>query len=619
MATFSRNTILATNGNLPIKPSGEPIFDTDGGLLVMNGEIAVFNPKTGVTMDAAAIATADKVAVAVGVGSHLGLAEDIRFIGPERTDLCTANICGNVTSPSCGIPQVKDLFFSIDTDKNRDIFSFQVFLDDNYVRSNYDCNEPAMYPFSVALDDVTCDTCEGGLDEAELTCKIAAAINNTHKIKDPTKLTRFINSGYVDQYQPFRALPLYKKDSADGANNTIKKFCLSLSDDSCENCAYLSGITGITIGNDTTTFVGTTDPKDSTKSLPSQVKRIVSEINKALEPTGGGAVLQRGLGNCCEYMIEVSTCVPSVVLTSDGGDISPTEEYNPFNTVYVEKECKSCNSSLSGTDFVSGVRLYVDPVEVDCLCDLPPNIPALNYYGRTIEIHPVGDGWDCGSFLEVETCAQELPEGFGYYYSDQAHYKQHNGGSGRDFKYYNYHVGDIGLPDETSRARLAPLGIDCNETYCITDMIISVESKARFSNSRHYSNTEHAVLLIPEKDQVTKDSWHEVLEALKGRGVCCNTMTSVCGRVVSDKVNVSTTVGVAATYDVSANDDITCNAGAITYELVAGSETNATVTNSGATFSITATQEGNWEFAYRAYCDGDLVGTATVRGHAIPA
>jgi len=109
----------------------------------------------------------------------------------------------------------------------------------------------------------------------------------------------------------------------------------------------------------------------------------------------------------------------------------------------------------------------------------------------------------------------------------------------------------------------------------------------------------------------------------------------LCGGVETDTATVSgpitpiadavddnagtLTSGTATAYDVSGND-VPCNFGATTtYALVAGSETNCTVTGTGPNFDITPTAPGAFSFDYNILCDGNVADTATVTGTGAPA
>lgn len=505
MSTYNRLSYLASTGDLAVnnaKVSGDPVFtgSATAPYNVLGGEIVVFNPRANEILDDSDIATADYVSVAVGVGPEGQLAKELRYIGGEDFNLCDFEMTGTVGAPVCGYPQILNIFF--DGTTCEDAATIMFLLDDSLVRSRYNFNELAKYIFTANPPCTDCSSCTPADNGDAIRDSFVDQINAKPQ-DNPFTLSHFQNRDITHLYQPFRAMKLY--DQAD----SFKTFCLSLQDDTCENCAYVQGITGITLDGQTTDFTYTVDPGDDTRTLKSQMERVVELINDALGDDGY-AYLTKGIGGCCPYSIAISTTIASVVLTTEDGDITPCEEINPFDS----------------TSHTHGFTVLIDPVTVECLCDLPPDdVP--NYYGRTLKAEFVGDGWACNQTEVIEKQAQVLPEGFGYFWQDKERY-QHRGGSGRNFRNSDRYQGKTYYrPDANSRVMAAPATVKCNETYCQYFLRTTQGKLNKFSNALKTYNTDGSWILVPERDSTTRASWELFLNALYARGIC-NAPTLTC-------------------------------------------------------------------------------------------
>lgn len=517
MASFNRQSILATFGNLPVAAAGRTLFPSNSDSPnVAAGEL--FVESNGVTIGLADIPTATNIKIGVGIGPVNGAATDVRYVASEDINLCDSTIKARVTPPVCGTPQVMDVYLN-GCIECKESYAISINLDDSWVRSNFQTNERVPYVFQVSADCCDgCDGCPSSPNLQDLACKFVDKINGKVNI-DPSMITRFTWANLKDNYQPFGASRLFLTKN-DLTANTTRTFCLDPTSTACENCGDLTGITGISIDGVVTTFQGTTMANNPNVSKHSHVKSIVKQIHAAVDLVGGSAFLRHGLGKCCSYTIEVNSCANTILLVTNAGTLAPCAETNPFTTFTRDSVCIGCGVTAATIAPTVAFRVYVDPVEVPCDCTYPPNLPAPNYYGRTVDIQAVGDSWECEQFFTNESTAQVLPEGFGYFWQDMAHYGQHRGGKGRDFRYNNLHRGKIGLPDEYSRALNAAKSVFCDTQYCVYNMNVTVEKKRHWSNATHNINTDLDYMLIPTADTVTKLSWEPILAALQARGIC---------------------------------------------------------------------------------------------------
>lgn len=544
MSTYNRQTVMASWGNYTVKAGGAPVVlpgDGDDVFNVFTGEIVVFNPRTNLTLDSGDIATASHVSIAIGVGERNNLASDLLYVGGEQFDLVKSVTDVSVTPPVCGIPQVIDIFF--DGSNCQEVYTLAFHLDDSRIRSEYAYNNQAEYVFTVPTNCAGCDDCDPAHNVDELACAFVDQINATVQ-KDPSKITYFQRNDMSKQYQPFEAARLYVGD------DTSKRWNIEVDE------TGTAAITGIRLDAVDTTFDYTVNTKDTTKTLPSQLKRVVKEINKALADKGGSAVLKGSLEPKTGYFIEINTCVASVQLLDDGGSpIEPSYSLNPYSESQKSTLCKGCGVSPETVNMTGGIRIFVDPIEVPTEHDstaYPPNMPAPNTYIRKLTPAFAGEGWNCHNHDWIESQEQLKPEGFGYYWKDRAHYGNHTGGAGRNHRYSNKRVGRIGLPDAYSRASNEGKLIDYGESYCVYNMRQAHTIRGQFNNNKSFGNTNLTYVLVPEGDTTTKTSWETYLTEFISAGLF--TGDTACGVKITGVVvtPASSSIAVAGTQQLTA-------------------------------------------------------------------
>jgi hypothetical protein len=532
MSTYNRLSYLGSKGNYAVnngKASGDPIFtgSRTAPFNVMAGEIVVFDPRANGALTDADVATAKHISVAVGVGVKGDVAKELRYLGGETFDLCNFEMKAEAAAPVCSQPQILYTFYDGTTCENAATIMY--LLDDHIVRDRYNFNERAKYIFTANPPCTDCGSCTATDNGDAIRDSFVDQIN-AKKQENPFTLSHFQNRDISHQYQPFRALKLY-----DGANS-LKTFCLSLGDGACEDCIYLgaSGITGIKIDGVETDFTYTNITVGADlQTLPSQIDRVIEQINTALG-ANGQAYRSKGIGGCCPYSITISVNpaeISTVAIVTEDADVNPCEEVNPFDS----------------TTYSHGHAVIVDPVTIDCLCDLPPDdVP--NYYGRTLKAEAIGDGWGCNKVETIEKQAQVLPEGFGYFWQDLERY-QHRGGSGRDFRNSDRYRGKTYTrPDRFSRTMAAPATIDCDVSYCMYSLVTTSGKLNKYSNALKTYNTDGDWVLVPEGDSTTKTSWELYLNAMYERGIC-NAPNVTCASVVpsAESVTVLPATGAIST------------------------------------------------------------------------
>jgi hypothetical protein len=520
MSKYNRISYLASCGDQAIAAAGLTLYSSDSDFLpIRTGQLVIYDPKTNLTLAVGDIATADHIAVGIGIGQVGGSATEVQHISKESIDLCETSLRATVSSPVCGVGQVVDVYLN-GCMTCEGTYSIVVNLDDAYARYVYELNDPAPYVFTITPDCCdNCDSCETSVDKDDMVCKFVDLINGTVQL-DPAKITRFQNSKLTNQYQPFRAAKLFLADSEDSAL-TNWSFCFTSEDSSCADCDHLAGVTGITIDGKSTDFVNTTRAGDETVTDFQQMKNLVEQANKALDAIGGSAYLDHGIGKCCSWCIKINTCAAEVKFNTSEVDVFiEGTRSNPFQDFDTAPICRGCGADDTTITPTYGFRLYVEPIEVPCSKEWPPNLPVPTTYVRRLDVQKWGEGWPCTSFLTTEVTAQVLPEGFGYYWQDMAHTGRHRGGKGKDWRYNNQDRGRIGLPDAKSISSSLPACLVCDEQYCVYN-IESVTTKGRkFNNAPLQQNLALDYILVPKKDTVAQTAIQTVLNALNARGSC---------------------------------------------------------------------------------------------------
>lgn len=517
MGSYNKISYLVANPDYPIKAAGVSIDLCESGdcgdqckYNASPGEILIVNLDTRKTVDAAGIATVKRFGIAQAQGKN-GCTSSLKWLWHDNFNLCQHRFNVKVDSPDCGKQQIKDVWLGGCTTSAKTM-GFGVWLDDSYVRSTNGYNTKLLYNWVVDNHKTGCVSCT---DEAvcdELICELVDKINGQYQ-NDPTKVTHGMHANLCSRYQPIKALRLYP-----GVANSIKNFELAFeAAEACLDCAYVPAITGVNINGTPTLFTGTTDPSDPTRTMKSQLPRVVRLINEALKPIGGGAVMLSGLGSCCEPTIQVSTCATTFTLRSGVATISATNSSTPSASDPAVVKCRDCGDTPAPTALTCGVRLYVDQLEAPCDCKWPPNLPLPNTFIRTIEPDLLGDG--AGSnYLVIQDIQKPVhPRGFGYYYQDMAR-RQTNGGEGGDWMYTNVHQGHLMQPEAGSRD--ANVEVLCTEKYCVWDFETIYSATPDMSNSPTYTQKSLARMIIRSKNATLIPDWQAILQAMKDRGIC---------------------------------------------------------------------------------------------------
>lgn len=166
-----------------------------------------------------------------------------------------------------------------------------------------------------------------------------------------------------------------------------------------------------------------------------------------------------------------------------------------------------------------GIRVIAEAItgECGCLIDQP-----LNFYGRKVSIHAIGEGWRRKPYRIIDVQAMELPSGFGRMIQ-WLEYQNTPEGRGRRYSRSNKIQGFMLTPDNKSRVKNA-VTARCDKNYC-----------SYFLKTLHYKNkindefgdiTINSHLHIPNTDSTTIAAWELLYNKIIELNPSCRVVTS---------------------------------------------------------------------------------------------
>lgn len=456
MAIKERLNIIAVKKGTTVFPGGQNIYISSGGqpsLAVQEGQFVAYDPKTNISLDATSIADVDTAVFAVGWKKNYrtGYANELRKLFNEETRKCDL-VNGTAEPFKCGTAAVSDLLFKCI--KPDEVYTIRIEVEDWESESFRPEFLPTRKIYTVNTHEATCDAeCEPVYECGDLVDKLIDQING---ITETRPMDGALGRVSPERYQPFFATKLFDKST---------QFCLDPQDSSCNVCTHLPAITGITVGETTTTFENTVDPENTSLTLKEQLESIRIQANAALVDSEGVSIgsltYTGGAGQCCPTQIEINTSEETIQLLGEGG--TPIE---PCGTSTPIEEGYNC-----------GIRVTAKHLDLECLCEPSLASTYIKNKHRKVHIEAVGKGWACNSVKVNKVQNSTVPKGWGYDLIE-ADYQSQTGGTGRAHEPYNEPRGRFNTPSDRSRAMNTGL-IDCKAGYCQ----ISLESRAKFNGA----------------------------------------------------------------------------------------------------------------------------------------
>lgn len=515
---------IVTSGDVAPVAAGQEVWVKAGKRINYNvapGQLVFYVKENGTTrtVDSGTITAADIPNLFIGVG-HIsdkkkGVVDSIRHIGRSDINGCYLKKL-DVSAPRCATPEVTDFYFNC-VSCGED-YTLEIAIDDNFSRSY----APVMgskqkFWATETIDCNTCDDCPPDPTCDEVVCRLVDRLN------DDLSENFYPDYKKADIEVPYRAVKLHDRSLI---------YCLSPIDtgSDCENCYAFDGISKVTVDGVTHDLVGTLDPSDNAQTLRGQLESVADQINQLFEDgpgkhAGHAYIAGTSYSPCCPIQLHVNTCDATFQIrdTADTADLTPTKEYNPITThgvLTVDPACKDCTSTATTTNFTCGIRIIAAPLEGDCSCYLEK---PLSFYGRTVDITPIGEGWTANHWKVEKIQKMTFPAGFGSWIQYQE-YRQPVGGEGFDYSWSNDNDGWLNLPDSRSRVANATTA-KCEEDYCSYRMVTEYP-KENHMEKRDFGNV-YSYVHIPSDDSTTLAAWDAFLVALTGLAPGCPTVSTV--------------------------------------------------------------------------------------------
>jgi len=518
----ARQNVIAASGNYAMYTSGASVFSSTGECLVAPGQLVVYNPKTLKALGAGITLTTNPEIV-IGVGVDLdgdGVSDTIRANFGDK--LYGHNLtAASAEPPACGVSPIKDFFF--DCTHYEDDFTVAITIDDQQSRTENYYNKNFTYVVHVKVAKTPCDTCDTGVSCKIVSCQIVDAFKGNVGSKSILKREKWVTNAIKRNFDAagFELVNLYGGDNL--ATDYTKDFCVSTVAGDCDNCIdtdFLFTTATYTDENDeeqTITFTNVANV-GGTATLTAQLKRVISQINTALNGHGS-AVLMKGIGKCCPYRIQVNTCFADFAIT----DLEPCAESNPFDVTYVkELSCKNCDVNAAVAVPKCGFRVIAKPVDYNC-GKFPERSPVVNFL-QNIEIYPIS-GFKDGQWYVNPVQAGANPAGLGYHWQfiDQ---NSDNGGLGRTHNEYNDQYGYLGLPGVNDR--INSTNIKCQLQYCSYNIHHNIPyDTSDIFGYKKYINGLTSVI-VPTGDTTTKTGFEAIINPYLASAVNPKIATLTC-------------------------------------------------------------------------------------------
>lgn len=176
-------------------------------------------------------------------------------------------------------------------------------------------------------------------------------------------------------------------------------------------------------------------------------------------------------------------------------------------------------ASSSPTVYNCGIRAIAEAIKGDCSCEI--EMP-LSFYGRKLDIVPVGEGWRGKPWLLATVQEMELPAGFGAWIQ-WLELQNTPEGTARRYGRSNYRSGWLQSLDPKSRANHA-VTANCGLNYC--SYFLQTEVRKRMLNNQYDWITVNSNLHIPSTHSNTIGDWEDFLTALLELNPQCKTLSA---------------------------------------------------------------------------------------------
>ena len=510
ISNVTRENLLVAKGNYALLEVDTPLYQTDGSISLMPGQLGIFSSKTHKALNAGNVAAQDNIYIAIGMDMDGdGVSDQIRKVAGENLNKRQISKV-SAEPPRGACPEIQDFMFDC-TDCGTD-YGIKVQVDSTDLHLYAAPYQLFTYPVNIITDP--CDDCTEDCTPAthaceEIVCKLIDQINRKSLYADGSVKTNLVPNNF-----PFEVERLY---------STITSFTLPCATDSC-GANYLCGLTTSVViedlvgsGNDVTLTIPSilapgAPGADNGYMLIGQIKLLENALNAALavaEIPGKFHIHENCTDSC--YTVSLNSCYGLKTVTFDtaacnGGDATPvinTENPLVVNTV---ANCAGCSDAAVTTkEYTCGIRVTSKLPARECGCFPPLEYNASNF--AKINVFPTS-GFKAGQWASNYVQSVKMAEGQGVDLRWRE-YKQQPGGVGRNYDMYNTTYGRWSAQGfrvkNSVTAECVPycqyILQHFNTTNSATIAAISTTWNAQFLST----------IAIPEKDTATQTAFEAVI------------------------------------------------------------------------------------------------------------
>lgn len=526
ISTINRENLLVAKGNYAVLATGTPIYQADGSISLMPGQLGIFDAKTHTSLNAGNVAAVKDIYIAIGIDTDGdGVSNEVRKVAG---DLWNKNRMQNATAepPRGACPEIWDYMFDC-VDCGTD-YGLKVQVDSTDLHTYTSPYQLFTYPVNVISEP--CDTCGDNCDQAdtncnEIVCKMMDQINRTTVQADGTVKRNLITTEF-----PFDVERLY---------TYISTATIPCVDGNCGQ-ELLAAVNSITINTGAVVLnLGTGTPADgtthtytvspvllsgagATTMLVGQTKLLENQLNAYLvaQEIPGHFKVSKSCTDSC-FTIQLNSC--AVISNVNVGD-DEDYDFDPSSavsdpvvglggivvtsplTTTIPVGCSDCtDASFTTKTYTCGIRFTAKLDKRDCGC-----FPPLQYHASSwskLNVFPTS-GFKPGHWATNKVQGIKLAEGQGVDLRWRE-YKQQAGGMGRGYDMYNSTYGRWGAQgfrvQNSVTAECVPY---CqyefqhfNSTNSATIAAINTTWNAQFLS----------LVAIPQKDDTTKTSFEAVI------------------------------------------------------------------------------------------------------------
>ena len=493
----NRENILVTSGDLGLVANGVKLYNADGTLNILPGQLGIFNAVNHTATNAGGVTSLKNIYFAVGVDTTgNGVADQVRKSAGETINKCAVD-AASAEPPRSECPEIWDWAFNCV--ECNDFYSIKVQADGVEWWPYFEKEHLPTFKFGVSTD--CCVDCGDDCDQGEFTC--AAWVTEVMETINQAKhIDGMQTKNLVPMQYPFSAIPLsatiaeYEVPCIDGLPAAIKT--ISVGGDTLDGaCGVGSGVTILASGAMNPGQLGTLE-----QYLAGQAEGVTFKFIKAC--TNG----------CYKLIVTGAASYGNmVVLTVDNDCVAGVTATVAATT--------STPLTIDGTTYTCGIRFVGNIYEQECGCFPPKEYQSQR--GTKLRIFPSSGFGSCG-WATNKVQDLQISEGQGVDLRWRE-YKQQYGGAGRTYDSYLTHYGKLGVYGDKVRQAITS---EC-VPYCQYQFIHNSKSQPLapmgWTNNTYLQTT----VAIPSDDTTTTAAFEAIVNAWIVLGTCPLAAVSCAG------------------------------------------------------------------------------------------